>query len=215
MFIRVCYAVIFGVVLSLQFGCAAPPPIVKPPTPTLFPRTPVVADTKTPGRVALLVPPEVQVTWASLAPKSDFVRLQAGPMVQQALLLALGDGLQGGVQLVTDLPPPSSGFDATLVLRSVQLEYRFGWWFLPTPGVSSTSLAFDMNAVDAQGRTAWTRYFQDERDYSYLEGLLDYTEGATYTQQRLAHEAAWRLSQQVLHDLRGLLESERMKARAM
>lgn len=215
MFFRVCCAVLFGVVLSLQCGCAAPSPIVKPPNPSLFPRTPVVTDTKTPGRIALLVPPEVQATWASIAPKSDFVRLQTGLMVEHALLLALGDGLQGGVQSVTAPPPQNSGFDGTLVLQSVLLEYRFGWWFLPTPGVTSTWLAFELKAVDAHGRTAWTRLFHENRDYPYLEGLLDYSEGGTHTQLRLAHEAAWRLAEQVLRDLREWLETGRMKPREM
>ena len=144
-FLRLCGIVLVGDLLSLQGGCAAPPPIVIPPKPDLFPRTLDATDIKTPGRVALQVPPEVRATGTPIIPNSDYcLRFQTGPMVEQGLLLALGDGLQGGVQAVAMLPAAGAGFGATLVLQSVQLQFRTGW-----PAVISSHL----RAVDAQGRT--------------------------------------------------------------
>ena len=181
MFVRLCCALLVTVMLWVLGGCAAPPMRDIAPNPDLFPRVRGEAEPQTPGRVALLVTPEAHATLKPMVPYMPYVRIQTGLIVEQALLLALGDRLHGGVQWVTAVPQTGNGFDGTLVLQSVQLEYRTshsGW------RVSSMYLAFNLRLVDAQGRTAWTRNFQGNRDYPVGEGE-PYAITATVT--RLAH----------------------------
>lgn len=196
-----------SVVVTLQGGCAAPTPIMFPAKPELFPPAPAAAEPKIPGRVALVVPPEVQATVASLGAPNLIVA--CGSIVEQALLLALGAGVEHGVQPLTALPVQGSGFDATLVLLSVRLQVQ-----LRNDFVFSFWLASDVKAVDAVGRIAWTRFFLDNREYAYDEAVQDFHWGKGY-QSAKVHEAAWRLAQQVLRDLREWLETERLRPREL
>jgi hypothetical protein len=74
-------------------------------------------------------------------------------------------------------------------------------------------LAFDITVLDPRGRVVWTRTYDDGRQiwqHSWTDqgkapdGLL-----------RLTHEAAWRLSQKVVRDLREWVEGERMRPRSL
>ena len=94
-----------------------------------FPREPVPADSRSAGRVALLVPPPVQAQVVDIGRQ---LRLQAGTLVEQALLAALGDGLQGGAQQVDAPPPAGSAYGATLVIDAVHVKlHEKLLWFVP------------------------------------------------------------------------------------
>jgi hypothetical protein len=210
---RLCGAAFAALVPALQVGCALPPP--PPPTPIppnakLFARAPAPAAPRTRGRVALLAKPDVRS--ATKVTLSYLQALQVGAMVEQALVLALDEGLQGGVQQVAAMPPAGSAFDAVLELRWVQLEFRQHAFPPRTVG-----LDFDLALLDGRGRTAWSKIYHDAKDYPLGEQLtlVDPGETAMETEVRLAHEAAWRLAQQVLRDLREWLEAERLRPREL
>jgi hypothetical protein len=198
---------------ALEFGCALPPP--PPPTqiapnPKLFARTPGAAESRTRGRVALFVKSDVRSETKVIL--GYLHALQVGPMVEQALVLALDEGLQGGVQQFGAMPPTGSPFDAVLELRWVQLDFlRHAY------PPRTVALDFDLRVVDRQGRAAWSRIYHDAKDYPLGEQLtlVEPGETAMETEVRLAHEAAWRLAQLVLRDLREWLEAERLKPREL
>lgn len=202
---------LFALLLTLLGGCAMAPPPPQPiaPRPELFGRPAASPEGRTPGRVALLVEPEAAAS-ATRMPEYLFA-LQSGAMVEQALRLALDAGLQGGVEVVGALPPAGS-FDATLALRWVQLDFRKH----PVPP-ATVNLAFETLLFDARGRGAWTRSYHDDQDYPLGERLflVGPDENRRDAEVRLAHEAAWRLAQQVLRDLRAWLAAERARPREL
>lgn len=207
-----CSAALAAAVPSLQIGCAMPPPPPPtpiPPNPKLFTRAPAAAGLRTRGRVALLAKPDVRSTTKMVA---VLFALQIGPMVEQALLLALDEGLQGGVQQVGAMPPAGSAFDAVLELRWVQLDLRQHAYPPRT-----VALDFELRVLDGQGRTAWSTIYHDAKDYPFGEQLtlVEPGETAMDTEVRLAHEAAWRLAQQVLRDLRAWLKTDRLRPRQL
>ena len=210
---RLCGAALGACAAAMAPGCAMPPP---PPPRTIAPQPRLFAGEaagsgpSTRGRVALRVTPEVRSlqTGTVALPYA----LRSGAMVEQALALALGDGLQGGVQLLDPASPAGSGFDAVLELRWVQLE------FMPHAYPPRTvALSFDSKVDDTAGRTAWSRIYHDARIYPMSEQLYLVAPGENSldAEVRLAHEAAWRLAQQVLRDLRQWLATERMKEREL
>lgn len=205
-------AAFVALLLAVLGGCAVVPPPPQPiaPQPELFGRPAEPIERKAPGRVALLVESEAAAT-ATRMPQALFA-LQTGAMVEQALRLALVDGLQGGVAVVGAVPPAGSGFDATLALRWVQLDFRNH----PVPP-RTVNLSFETVLFDARGRSAWTRIYQDDKDYALSERLFLVGPGETThaAEVRLAHEAAWRLAQQVLRDLREWLAKERARPREL
>jgi hypothetical protein len=125
------------------------------------------------------------------------------------------------------MPAPIDNFDGTLELVSVQFEYderRLTWFpiFIPLPpfpGVAvgqfeaSTRLTMQLRLVNAQERQVWTRSYDDGARL----GVWDYPYDSTWLPgiKFVAHEAAWRLAQQVLQDLRDWQAAERMKPRIM
>lgn len=210
---RLCGVALAALVPSLQTGCALPPPPPPrpiPPNSKLFAGAPAVAGPRLRGRVALLDTPDVRT--ATKLTVSYLFALQVGPMVEQALVLALDGGLQGGVQQVGAMPPAGSPFDAVLELRWVQLDFRRHVYPPRT-----VALDFDLRVVDGQGRAAWSRIYHDAKEHSLGEllALVEPGETALETEVRLAHEAAWRLAQQVLHDLREWLAVERLRPREL
>jgi hypothetical protein len=148
--------------------------------------------------------------------------LPIGGIVEQAVLAALRDAVQGGVQPVDALPRPGTGFDATLVIEAVRAGYhRRLRWLLPMPpplfmiGDSEVEarLAFDLSMLDAQGRTVWTRTYDSGGEIVKRPSVW-HSETADALVS-LAHETAWRLSQQVVSDLRDWLAVERNKPREL
>lgn len=201
----------------LLAGCAT---TVVPADARWFPREAVLADSRAAGRVALMVPPPVQLQVIDIGRQ---LRLQAGALVGQALLAALGDGLQGGVQQVDAPPSAGSGFGATLVIDAVQVKLREKLlWFVPlgyfvaaSRHEFSTPLSVDLRLLDGQGQLLWAGNVEDSG------GSLLWTNPSTSRDPfpqaagRLAHEAAWRLAQRVLGQVREALAAERMKARQL
>ena len=213
------------VMVALIGGCAAPALLEIGPNANLFNRDAATAEPRAPGRVALIVEPQAQQMTVELEKRA---RLHAGAFVEQAVLTAVDDGLLFGVQQFTEQPPANERFSATLVIRDVHFDYdQQLLWFIPIPipyiGIgsaivkseASTRLAFDVALYNAQGQLIWTRNYQDG------SGRFVWTDPSSDGEPwrtgigRLAHEAAWRLSQQVLVDLREWLAAERMKPRSL
>jgi hypothetical protein len=190
------------------------------PNQAWFSRETAAVEGRTQGRVALLVTPQVQTTVLNVRRS---VRLQIGPIAEQAMLAALGDGLQGRVQQIYAAPPAAGGYNATLVLDAVRFEHqeRRLWfiWLPPLSGISqyetSTRLAFDLSLLDEQGKPVWKRTYDDDA------GRVTWTTPSADSTPlpkdigRLAHEAAWRLSQQAVRDLREWMEAQRMQPREL
>ena len=213
-----------SLVLAVALGGCASPALVAV-DPALFARASVDAENQTVGRVALLVPPQVagtlyQAEWLGGGVAAD-MRLPIGQIVEQAALAAIGDGLRGGVQRVVAAPPANDGFSGTLVIDAVRFEYSVRvLWLLPVPVLgmigeteSGARLSFDVTLLDTQGRNVWTRTFDTNREVwkRPQNGRESPKEGVV----RLAHEAAWRLSQQAVRDLREWVDAERMRPRSL
>jgi hypothetical protein len=192
--------------------------------PGLFPRAAVAPERRIAGRVALLVPPQVRaVSYDALPEIRVNVRLPIGRIVEQAALAALGDAVSGGVQPVEAPPQSGDGINATLVIDAVRAEYHKRLSLLiPAPPplfyisdyAVDARLAFDLRLVDAQGRTVWTRSYDTGAEIVKHESIWKVAatpEGLV----RIAHDAAWRLWQQALADLRDWLAAERNKLREL
>jgi len=190
----------------------------------LFPREAVAPERRIAGRMALLVPPQVRATsYDALREIRVNVRLPIGRIVEQAALAALGDAVSGGVQPVGAPPQSGDGINATLVIDAVRAEYHRSLSLLiPAPPplffiedyTVDTRLAFDLRLVDAQGRTVWTRTYDTGAEIVKRESIWR----AAATPEglvRIAHDAAWRLSQQAVADLRGWLAAERNRLREL
>ena len=208
--------------LLLVAGCAAP--LQVGPDPAWFGRGEEPTTNKAAGRVALWVPPQVaaaeNVSERPLGGDAN-LHVPVGRIVELAARQALGDVLDGGVQAVASMPAPGAGQSATLVVDTIRCVDRVRvLWLLPMPilGVIGDSqievqLTFDLRLIDARGGTVWTRSYDSGtvvwkrppgRSESLPAGIV-----------RLAHEAAWRLSQQAANDLREWLEAERVKPREL
>lgn len=203
-------------------GCATPPGKVNP---TLFGRTPAVAESPVQGRVALLAQPQVRFVggmgdWLSAAEAHAI--LPVGHIAEQAMLLALNDAVRGGGNQVDAMPLAGSGFSATLAIDLVRMEHRSRLlWMIPIPyppfliGDSeiTSQLSIDISLLDNLGRTVWTR--------TYDSGALLWKRPSFWSMEtsdegltRMAHESAWRLSREAVRDLREWLV-ERGRPRAL
>lgn len=178
----------------------------------LFPREAVAPERRIAGRMALRVPPQVRATSYDALPTIRVnVRLPIGRIVEQAALAALGDAMGG------------AGINATLVIDAVRAEYHRSLSLLiPAPPplffiedyTVDTRLAFDLRLVDAQGRTVWTRTYDTGTEIVRHESIWKVAatpEGLV----RIAHDAAWRLWQQAVADLRDWFAAERNKLREL
>lgn len=203
--------------MALLQGCAS---YEGAPNPSWFPRAAAVPESGTPGRVQLWVQPPVQAT---VSPVGQTLRLQVGAIVEQAVVATLGEGLQGGVQQIYAPPQASPGYGATVVIDAVRFEHeeRELWflWIPPFSGLSqyeaAVTLALDLSLFDAQGRLAWRRTYADD-----ASRLVWTTPSAASTPLpedigRVTHEAAWRLAQLVLRDVREWMKGERMRPREL
>jgi hypothetical protein len=189
--------------------------------PALVPRGASSApENRVPGRVALLVPTDLQVTVVAIGQQ---MRLHAVSIVERTLLAALVDEFRGGADRVDAVPAGGGRYQATLGVDAVRFELSQRLlWYVPLSlltGISkyesSALLALYLTLFDAQGRAVWTRAYSDD------VGRLTWTSPPTDSESlpegitRLAHEAAWRLSQQAARDLRDWLEAERAKPRKL
>lgn len=190
------------------------------PNPAWFPAATTTAEGRTPGRVALMVPPQVQ---ASVSAVGELLKLQVGAIAEQATRTALGDGLEGGVQQVYGTLPRTGGHSATLVIDAVRFQHQERTvWYVWVPPLSqvmryeaSTRLAFDVTLFDAQGGLVWTRTYDDDG------GRLVWTTPSANSTPllkdigRVVHESAWRLAQRVSQDVREWMHTERMRPRSL
>jgi hypothetical protein len=191
--------------------------------PALFPRAAVASDSRVAGRVAVLVPPQVRsLVHDPMREMRIDMRLPVGRIVEQAVLTAASDAMRGGAQGVDAPPRPGSGFDVTLVVDAVRLRYdRRLRWLAPMPpplfviGDSEVEarLAFDLTMLDAQGRKVWSRSYDSGSEI--VKRPSAWRGETPEALMALAHESAWRLSQQVVNDLRDWLAAERNKAREL
>jgi len=131
--------------------------------------------------------------------------------------------LQGGAQRVNEAPAAGTGFAATLVIEAVRVEHDSKLlWIMPLPvypyligdSAAYAQLAFDLRVLDAQGRPVWTRTYDSGREIYKRPALLR-SETLPVGLVRMAHESAWRLSQQVVVDLRDALAAERSRPREL
>jgi hypothetical protein len=216
--------------LALLGGCAAPAPHEAAVNLALFAPAASAPDSRHPGRVAMLMPPQVQGT-VYLGEKligypsdSRQLRIPSGRIVEQAALTALGDALPGQVEQVSAPPASSDGFKATLVIDAVRFEYHERVQMvlpllIPVVGTLivisevDTRLAFDLRLLDAQGHTVLTRTYDGGREI--WKAPPETFEWSADGIVRLAHEAAWRLAQQAVRDLRDWLEAERIRPREL
>jgi hypothetical protein len=103
--------------------------------PALLPQVSAAAEHRTPGRVALLVPPDVHdlVHESSSGPASG-VRIHLGRIVEEAMFAAMSDALRDGVQRINQPPAADSGFAATLSIDAVRVEHDVRLlWLAPFP----------------------------------------------------------------------------------
>jgi len=208
--------------LAVSVGCASK--YEGAFNPALFPRGAVAADSRTPGRVALLVRPQVQdVVHEGVDAPASGVRLPVGRIVEEAMRAAVGDALRGGVQRMNEVPMAGAGLDATLVIEAVRVGHDDKLlWIVPIPVFPFVmgdkdiyaQLAFDLSLLDAQGRAVWTRSYDGGREL-YKRPSFWSSERLPVGLVRMAHETAWRLSQEAVGDLREWLEAERIKPREL
>jgi hypothetical protein len=190
--------------------------------PRLFAQGTVAPASKSTARVALLMSPEVRDTvylGESLIRSpipNRHVQVPAGRVVEQALRTAFDDALTFGVQDVQSIPPPGRDFSATVVVEAVQFGYLDRLQYVlpvPLPGLPlvvasevEVRLAFDLQLLDARGHTVQVRTYDAGREVWIPKPRA--TEMAEDGIIRLAHEAAWRLAQQAVDDLRAWLDSQ-------
>ena len=210
------------VLLALSGGCAST--YEGAFDAALFPRAAAASDSRTPGRIALLVLPQLQdlVHEGTRRPASR-VRLPVGRIVEEALRTSLVDALHGGALRVNDVPAPGTGFAATLVIEAIRVEHDSQLqWLMPLPvypyvigdSIVHAQLAFDVRLLDVRGRSVWARTYDSGREVYKRPSFLS-TETLPVGLVRMAHESAWRLSQQVVVDVRDALAAERNRAREL
>ena len=202
--------------LAMLQGCAS---YEGAPNPAWFPPAATAAKSRTPGRVALIVPPQVQTGVSAVG---KLLKLQVGAIAEQAMRAALDDGLENGAQQVYGALPPAGGSSVTLVIDAVRFEHQERTvWFVWVPPLSqlvqyeaSTTLAFDVTLFDAQGAPVWTRTYDDGGRLVWTTPSADSTP-LPKDIGRVAHESAWRLAQRASRDLREWMDAERMRPRSL
>ena len=202
--------------LAMLPGCAS---YEGAPNRAWFPAATTAPKSRTPGRVALIVPPQVQT---SVSPVGKLLKLQVGAIAEQAMRAALDDGFESGAPQVYGALPATGGQSATLVIDAVRFEHRERTvWFVWVPPLSqlvqyeaSTTLAFDVTLFDARGGLVWTRTYDDAGRLVWTTTSADSTP-LPKDIGRVAHESAWRLGQRASRDLREWMDAERMRRRSL
>jgi hypothetical protein len=188
----------------------------------LFGRRSTAPTEREPGAMALQAASAVrdQVHEAERGPTSA-LRIPISRIVMQALHSAADDTFARGADEVQASAPART--TALLRLQAVRVSYHQSTlWFVPIPipylGILplgddefAVQLAFDASLVDAQGRTQWTRNYDDGRQV--WPHTMNEQHQAEAGLMRLTHEAAWRLAQRAVDDVRAEVEAERMRVR--
>ena len=204
--------------VALLAGCASRREM--PIDVALFPSTPVAPETRAPGRVAVLLQPAVKdlVHEGEDGPARS-MRIPIGRIVAKAMLASAAEVFTSGADSLEAAAGDDMRYAATLIVQSARVSYHSRLlWMLPLPFVGGVGdsefdaqLALDVTVLDPQGRVVWTRTYDDGRQvwpHEWIDqakapdGLL-----------RVTHEAAWRLSQNVMRDLREWAEGERIRPR--
>ena len=204
--------------VALLSGCASRREM--PLDVALFPSTPAAPDTRAPGRVAVLLRPAVKdlVHEGEDGPARG-MRIPIGRIVAQAMLASAGEVFAGGVERLEAAAGDDTRYTATLIVQSVRVSYHSHLlWMIPLPGGAGdfefdAQLAIDVTVLDPQGRVVWTRTY----DYGRLVWKHEWLDQAKAPDGllRMTHEAAWRLSQQALLDVREWAERERIRPRSL
>ena len=186
----------------------------------LFPSSPVAPETRAPGRVAIVLQPAVKdLVHEGEEGPARTLRIPIGRIVSQAMMTSAEAMFASGAVRVEAGAGDGTRYAATLIVQSARVAYhRRLLWLIPLPFFGGTGdfefdvqLAMDITLLDAQGRVVWTRTYDDGRQvwpHDWAEqakapdGLL-----------RVTHEAAWRLSQKAMRDLREWADGERMRPR--
>jgi hypothetical protein len=186
---------------------------------TLFPVTPAVPESRAAGRVAVFFQPQVKdLVHEGESGPARSLRVPVGPIIARAMLSSANEAFAGGAESLQTAAGDGQRYVATLIVQSLRVRYDSRLlWMIPLPllgGMGDSEfdahLALDVTALGPQGQVLWTRSYDDGRriwqhewtDPRFAEGLL-----------RLTHEAAWRLAQQVMRDLREWTEGERLRPR--
>ncbi len=204
---------------ALIAGCSIPK-VEGEPNDALLPRQPAASAARTPGRVALLIPPEVlNMVYESDKIPAVQVRLHVGRIVAAALSAALDEAFEGGVSQVDQVPSAHDRFDAMVHVDAVRVQYRQALaWFVPLPpfGLSASNyyaqLTVDLRLLDERGNSV--------RAMSYDSGSVLYQTSSSPEPMpqgvlRIAHEQAWQVAQRLIADLRPWLATERNKPREL
>ena len=206
--------------LGLLSGCVTRREM--PLDPTLFPHTPTAPQTRLPGTLAVLATSTVK----DLVHEGDdgparTLRVPIGAIVVQAMLASADAAFVGGAQRLDAPAAAGAGHAATRVIQAVRVSYHSRLlWVLPLPVLGwlgdqefDVQLAVDVSLLDARGGLVWTRSYDDGRQV----WPHDWTEQGKVTAGllRLTHEAAWRLAQRALFDMRDSIEAERMRPRSL
>lgn len=206
--------------LLLCVGCATPTEFQF--NPTLFARSPVAAESRVPGRVAVWMPSQVTRT-VEAKTFLEVVHVPVGSIVQGATQAAVDDALRGGAVVLNAAPEPGSEFDAIVLVEAVRLSVEENFegapdsilpFFRPPTRVTYGHLAFDISLLDSQGRKLWTRSYDAGREMWYPPTPF-VANPMTHNVMRRCHQAAWRLAQQVATDIGDWLAAERIKPREL
>jgi hypothetical protein len=150
------------------------------------------------------------------------LRIPIGAIALQAVLDLADAAFTGGAQRLDAPAAAGAGHAATLVIQSMRVSYHSHLlWLIPLPWLGAAlddheydvQLAIDVTLLDAQGGVVWTRSYDDGRQVWAHE----WTGQGMVTQAllRLTHEAAWRLAQRAVNDLRDWVQDERMRPRSL
>ena len=189
---------------------------------TLFPTATVLPESQTPGRVAIRMQPAVQdLVHEGEDGPARRMRIPIGQIVTQALLTSASEAFAGGAERLATSSAVDTRFVATLSVQSARASYHSHLlWFIPLGFLGAASdfeldsqLALDISLLDAGGRVVWTRSYDDGPriwHHEWFEMAV-----APDGLMRMTHEAAWRISQRVMHDLREWAEVERTRPRTL
>jgi hypothetical protein len=232
----------FGLLFLCLAGCDTPSRLAEAdaalrikPDPALLKVEPLSAEDRLPLKLALFVPPNLPgaVTvlpwmpgeWTNRKSNPGEIswKLETGSIVEQALVQTLSATLGEELAALSSAPAPEAGYSGRLELVSVQFSYNeellnrippLAWIEFEV----RTRMAMQMSLFDAQGQLVWTRYYDDGlRTGIWQTGGYDREGKVTWQKgiQRMAHDAAGRLAQQLTQDLREWYEAQRMVPRRL
>jgi hypothetical protein len=203
---------------------------------------PLPAKDRLPLQLALVMPanlpggltrlPYTPGAWALRKRDSGLAwQLETGLIVEEALMHTLGGALGGELTAMPAAPAPAAGYGVVLEMAAVHLDYDEHLRVLvplPVPLMGTmvgefevrTRLILNLSLLDAQGSQVWLRSYDDglrtgvwvvPGGYPLRNGDPDWRTGVN----QMAHDAAGRLAQRVLQDLREWHEGQQRKPRSL